>query len=169
VGDVTGYKNVDQLINVFSKTITSATSTGITSQCIINTTSMLTNQYFSNQWTALQLLSTKIITKGSQINRIIQLSAVLGVKSISYLGYHSRRIFGIDTTANKRIADPLDNEENWNKALNEVNEYFDGIKSNSSSPPSSKSKKKKKTTKKYGGTKVPHVSPPFINPKVLEN
>jgi hypothetical protein len=141
--DITGYKNIDNVINFL---VTSVTSTSVTSQCIITTTQTLTEQYMRNQMTALNLLSTKIITKGSQINNIFQLSATLGVKSIVYLSYNSKRIFGtiIETLRTTNIP----NEKKQIKyeeddTIDYVNNYFNTHYKSSSSD-HKKSKKSKK-------------------------
>jgi len=141
--DITGYKNIDNVINFL---VTSVTSTSVTSQCIITTTQTLTEQYMRNQMTALNLLSTKIITKGSQINNIFQLSATLGIKSIVYLSYNSKRIFGtiIETLRTTNIP----NEKKQIKyeeddTIDYVNNYFNTHYKSSSSD-HKKSKKSKK-------------------------
>jgi hypothetical protein len=82
----TGYNNVNNVLNILSNGVTTwVNSNTKSSECILRTSNLLTQQFINNKLLDMQLLTTKLTTEVEFIKYCINISLTMGSVSLFYL------------------------------------------------------------------------------------
>jgi len=82
----TGYNNVNNVLNILSNGVTTwVNSNTKSSECILRTSNLLTQQFINNKLVDMQLLTAKLTTEVEFIKYCINISLTMGSVSLFYL------------------------------------------------------------------------------------